>query len=178
MPNANWVFLGQNLSYLRNQNTCSYVSYKDAEHLPLGNSLQSKRIYKIYKIECILGVEFFLAANKHNLKSTSQCMAIFLSIWNLVLIPLAKSPPLDKNIPTSVLETFVLFYFLMWQWIFLADLLFNFFFPPFVVFNLGHKRYFYLYHIFTFFGVCVTLFPIWATYNNNGRVTDWLREGT
>lgn len=56
-------------------------------------------------------------------------MAIFLSIWNLVLIPLAKSPPLDKNIQTSVLETFVLFYFLMWQWIFLADLLFNFFFP-------------------------------------------------
>lgn len=37
-------------------------------------------------------------------------MAIFLSIWNLVLIPLAKSPPLDKNIQTSVLETFVLFF--------------------------------------------------------------------
>lgn len=61
-------------------------------------------------VECISRVEFFFAANKHNLQSTSQCMAIFLSIWNLVLIPLAKSPPLDKNIQTSVLETFVLFF--------------------------------------------------------------------
>lgn len=75
MPNANWVLLEQNLSYLRNQNTCSRVSYKDAEHLPLGKSLQSKRILTMY-----LGVEFFFAANKHTLKSTSQCMAIFLSI--------------------------------------------------------------------------------------------------